>query len=651
MIKKIIKLLAFGLGGLFLILLIGYLFYSIKANRSASEYLTQLGPEAPLLVDEGESYRDLNKNGKRDVYENKNKPIDQRVEDLIQQMTVEEKAGSLFIDMIGVNADGTLMEKPSLTDPFSFIMASTSEMTIGKQMNHFNIRAAHPKEKMLEWYNALQKRGERSRLGIPITVASDPRHGVPTTFGASIYTPYFSKWPSALGFGAIDDSLLVQEHAKIVRQEYNAIGIKLALGPMADTATEPRWTRVNGTFGENAEVNARLTAAYIRGLQGDSIDTHSVLAMVKHFPGSGALDDGKDSHFPPGIQSYKGGQFDYHLKPFEAAFEAGVGSVMPYYSVPKGITQEEVAAGYNKEIITNLLRERYQFNGIICSDWGIITDKKMIGFLFKPASAYGVEELNTKERIQKIFDAGVDMIGGESVSQPLVEAIQSGMISEARIDQSLRRVMKEKFRLGLFDQPYLDKKDLEILSNPKSIALGVEAQKKSVVLLKNENNILPLDVKTKIHLYGFEPDYSSDFQNVSLKDADVIIAKIQTPKGEGVEAESLMQKMLEGGRLDYTQEQLNEFIPLFKSKPTIVVANLQRPAILTEIDQVAQALIADFDVSNEVILDLIFGNFKPSGTLPIQLPSSMQSVLDQLEDTPFDAEKALYEYGHGLNYN
>ena len=162
---------------------------------------------------------------------------------------------------------------------------------------------------------------------------------------------------------------------------------------------------------------------------------------------------------------------------------------------------------------------------------------------------------------------------------------------------------------------------------------------------------MPLDPETKIHLYGFEPHYSSNFQNVSLEEADVIIAKIQTPKGEGVEAESLMQKMLEGGRLDYTQEQLNEFIPLFKSKPTIVVANLQRPAILTEIDQVAHALIADFDVSNEVILDLIFGNFEPSGTLPIQLPSSMQSVLDQLEDTPFDAKKALYEYGHGLNYN
>jgi len=617
---------------------------------SSSSNYKLLGNDAPSITQNGMTFRDLNKDGKVDVYENRNESIKDRIEDLISQMTIEEKAGTMFIDMIGVNQDGTLMDIPSFFDPFSFLMSSTSEMVLLKKMNHFNIRAAHTKENMLKWYNALQKVGERTRLGIPITIASDPRHGVPTKFGASIYTPYFSKWPSALGFGAIGDSLVVQEHAKIVQQEYRAIGITLALGPMADIATEPRWGRINGTFGEHAEINSRLTAAYVRGIQGDSIDTHSVAAMVKHFPGSGALDGGKDSHFPPGYQSYRGGNFEEHLKPFEAAFDTGVASVMPFYSIAKGITREDVGAAYNKEIITGMLRERYNFQGIICSDWGTITDKKVLGVLFKPASAHGVDHLNIDERIIKIFEAGVDLIGGESLSSELAALLNSGLISEKRIDQSLRRILRDKFRLGLFDQPYLNKKGLTILGNPESIAKGIAAQKKSLVLLKNEGKLLPLDRSTKIYLYGFNDIPDSKINATDLASSDVIVAKLNTPKGEGIKAESLMQKLLEKGNLNYTNEELEVLIPLLESKPSIVVINIERPAILTEIEAVSQAMIADFDVSDSLIFELIFGNFSPTAKLPIQLPSSMKSVLEQYEDVPFDSKDALFEYGHGLTY-
>jgi beta-glucosidase len=218
MATKLLKIIGLVLGGIVLIVLVGYLGFTIKSKRAASTYLSNLGPEAPMLLEEGKPFRDLNKNGKRDVYEDANESIENRVEDLISQMTIEEKAGSLFINMVGVNPDGSLMETPNFSDFFSFLMAPTTELTIGKHMNHFNTRAAYSKENMLTWYNALQKIGERSRLGIPITIASDPRHGVPTTFGASIYTPYFSKWPSALGFGAIGDSAIVEEHAKIVQK-------------------------------------------------------------------------------------------------------------------------------------------------------------------------------------------------------------------------------------------------------------------------------------------------------------------------------------------------------------------------------------------------------------------------------------------------
>ncbi|MEE3034492.1 MAG: glycoside hydrolase family 3 N-terminal domain-containing protein [Bacteroidota bacterium] len=649
--KKVVKGFIYSF-----LLILGFLiisvtvFYVKKSIAKINNYKL-LGKEAPLLVKNRYAYRDLNKNGELDVYEDKNQSIDKRIDDLISQMTIEEKAGSMFINMIGVNKDGTLMEIPSFSDPFSFLMGSTSEMVLIKKMNHFNIRASHSKENMLKWYNSIQKMGEQTRLGIPITIASDPRHGVKNEFGASIYTPYFSKWPSALGLGAIGDSLLVKEYGDIVRQEYKAIGIKMALGPMADIATEPRWTRINGTFGENAETNAKLTAAYIRGIQGDTIGKHSVAAMVKHFPGSGAVDGGKDTHFPPGYQSYKGNNFEYHLIPFEAAFEVGVSSVMPFYSIAKGITTEDVGAAFNKEIITSLLRERYNFDGIICSDWALITDTKLLGILFKPASAHGVEHLNSEERLEKILKAGVDLIGGESLSISLSKLIKSDVISEERINESLRRIMREKFRLGLFDKPYLEEKDLAVFNNSKSIAKGIEAQKRSLVLLKNENNILPLNQKTKIYLHGFSSSINSKINIASLKDADVIIAKLTTPEGEAIEAKSIMEKLFGGGRLDYSSEVLEELIPLFKSKPTIIVATIQRPIILTEIEEVSKAMIANFDVADDLILKLIFGDFSPTGKLPLQMPSSMKSVLEQNEDVPFDSKNALFEYGHGLTYD
>ena len=645
---KFIKIILKGLAIFILSIALIYLFFSIKWRLEASRDYALFGPEAPKLKINNKVYRDLNKNGKLDTYENPEAQIEDRVEDLISQMNSYEKAGAIFIDMIGVNADGTPMEFPSFSDPFSFLMETSSVQIAKKKMNHFNIRASHPKEKMIEWQNAIQKMGERSRLGIPITIASDPRHGVPTQLGASIHTPYFSSWPSALGMGAINDSLLVQDFGAIVREEYKALGIRVALGPMADTSTEPRWFRIDGTFGENSDVNSRLVSAYIRGLQGDSLGVGSVAAMVKHFPGGGTPENGKDTHFPPGIQIFEEANFEEHLKPFIAAFEAKTASVMPFYSIAKGITTEEVGASYNKEIITGMLRERLGFEGIICTDWAMISDKKAMGILFKPASAHGVEHLNTDERIIKIIDAGVDMIGGESLSEELVELILKGKIEEKRIDQSLKRIMRQKFQLGLFDNPYLTKENLKILDNKISIEKGKEAQRKALVLLKNNYEILPLKPQTKIYLHGFDTKKVKNAEVTSLEKADVIVAKVDTPQWGGEKAGSVMELLISGERLDFPEEELDILIPLLKTKPTILVANLKRPTVLSQLEPFSKAIVADFDVSEDIIFELILGGFNPSGNLPIQLPSSMKSVLNQKEDLAFDLEKPLYDYGHGL---
>lgn len=247
----------------------------------------------------------MNKNGKLDVYENTFAPLEERVNDLVLQMNLEEKAGMMFVSMIGMRDNGELIDKPFLSGNALDIMISlwlptTSEMVAVKKMNSFNIISGYDARVIATFNNNIQKMAERTRLGIPVTIATDPRHGTEENPGAAIYTSSFSQWPSSLGLAATRDTVLVQEFGDIARQEYRAAGITLALHPMADLATEPRWGRSNGTFGEDAHLSARMTKAYILGFQGDSLDHNSVACMTKHFSGGGPQKDGEDAHFPYG---------------------------------------------------------------------------------------------------------------------------------------------------------------------------------------------------------------------------------------------------------------------------------------------------------------------------------------------------------------
>ncbi|GAG36244.1 unnamed protein product, partial [marine sediment metagenome] len=245
--------------------------------------------------------------------------------------------------------------------------------------NSFNILNSFDPDILARFNNNAQKIAERMRLGIPITIATDPRHVAENNPGAAIFTPTFSQWPNQLGLAATRDTNLVREFGDIARQEYRSVGITVALHPMADLATEPRWARINGTFGEDAMLSAMMTKAYVLGFQGDSLDGQGVACMTKHFSGGGPQLDGDDPHFAYGKdQAYPGGNFDYHVVPFtEGAFPAKTAQIMPYYGIPTGQTSEDVAFAFNKDIITVLLRDSLGFEGVICTDWGIITDTKM----------------------------------------------------------------------------------------------------------------------------------------------------------------------------------------------------------------------------------------------------------------------------------
>ncbi len=623
---------------------------NIRAGRNTQKNLTLLGPEAPILSENGFTFRDLNKNGKLDPYEDNRLPIDERVEDLLSQMTLEEKAGLMFHTMIGMGKDGSLIEKPSPFNPIA-----TSELIAKRRLNHFNLYEIAPPKQTVLWHNRLQKLAERTRLGIPVTLSSDPRHAFNNNPAAGLMTETLSQWPEQTGLAATDDPGLVEEFGDFARQEYLALGIRVALHPMADLSTEPRWCRANGTFGEDAELSSKMTAAYIRGFQGKELGPESVACMTKHFPGGGPQKNGEDAHFSYGKeQVYPGDNFDYHLPPFEAAFEAGTSQIMPYYGMPEGTDLEEVGFGFNKQVITGMLREKYGFDGIVCTDWLLLTGVSAFGRNIMEAKAWGVEDLSISERIQKVIEAGCDQFGGEAIPQGVVDLVIKGDLTQRRIDESARRLLREKFRLGLFDNPFVDENAVEeICGKAEFREAGELAQRKSLVLLKNgdsaQGSTLPLQGKPKIYVENLAPEVAQRFGQLAAtpEEADFAILRLSAPfeKRKG-----FLERHFHAGDLDFKGEALSHVLDICEKVPTIVDIYLERPAVIPEIAEKCTGLIANFGASDAAVMDVIFGKFTPTGKLPFELPCSMQAVQEQKEDLPYDLENPLFKFGFGLSY-
>jgi beta-glucosidase len=603
--------------------------------------------EVQMIPGEGISFRDLNKNGRLDPYEDSRRPVDERVEDLLSQMTLQEKAGMMFHTMIGLNADGTLIEE---TSPWTQV--TTSDMVLNRLMNHFNLFGSAKTRQLAEWHNRIQKLAEGTRLGIPVTVSSDPRHSFSNNPGAAMMGGDFSQWPEQIGLGAIADPEVVEVFGDIARQEYLAVGIRTALHPMADLATEPRWCRTNGTFGEDATLSASLTAAYIRGFQGGEIGPESVACMTKHFPGGGPQKDGEDAHFTYGKdQVYPGDNFDYHLIPFEAAFEAGTSQIMPYYGRPLGTELEEVGFAYNRQVITGLLREKYGFDGIVCSDWTLLTDFEVDGQVLMHARAWGVEHLDKFERAKKILDAGCDQFGGEACPEVIVELVARGEVSEERIDESIRRLLREKFLMGLFDNPYVDPEAAEeIVGKKEFMEAGELAQRKSIVLLKNADELLPLKGTPNIYIENIDPQTAGAYGQVvpDLLDADYAILRLSTPFEP---REGMLENFFHAGDMDFKGEELKRILDICEQRPTIVDIYLERPAVIPEIAAKCAGLAVNFGANDGALLDILFGRFNPTGKLPYELPSSMKAVQSQKEDLPYDSDNPLFPFGFGLHYS
>ncbi|WP_025157821.1 glycoside hydrolase family 3 protein [Leifsonia aquatica] len=573
-------------------------------------------------------------------------PVAERVELLLSEMTLEEKAGLFFHTMIGMG---------ELTEPNPvFSTPSAVDFVEHRRMSHFNLIGGAPTAREIaEWHNALQRLAASTRLGIPVTLSTDPRHSFTDNPGTAMLAGPFSQWPEPLGLAAIRDEAVVEEFADIARQEYTAVGLRVALHPQVDLATEPRWSRQVATFGEDAELTARLGAAYVRGFQGASFGPGSVSTMTKHFPGGGPQKDGEDPHFAHGReQVYPGGAFELHLEPFEALIDAGTRQMMPYYGMPVGTEYEEVGFGFNKSVITGLLRERFGFDGLVCTDWGLLTDAEIFGQPF-PARAWGVEHLTPRERMKKVLEAGADQFGGEACPELLIELVESGDVPESRLDESARRILREKFELGLFEDALVDVDAADaVVGSEAFVAAGEWAQRASITLLTNgatDAPQLPVREATRFYVEGIDPRRAAAYGEVvgTPQEADIVVVRLQAPYEE---RPTIFEGLFHSGSLEFPAEVVDHVRDLAAHAPVIVDVFADRPAILEPLVEAAAVVTVNWGASADALLDVITGRFAPQGSLPFDLPRSMASVEAARPDVPFDTADPLFRFGHGLRY-
>ncbi|MFE6051540.1 glycoside hydrolase family 3 protein [Kitasatospora sp. NPDC056446] len=577
---------------------------------------------------DGTPFRDLNHNGTMEPYEDPRLPVEERVEDLLARMTTEEKAAQML--------HGRML--PGEHPPFP----SGAHLIAERGLTHFAMMAVPGARAMAEWNNHVQDLAEAGRLGIPVTLSSDPRHGFTANPATAHTGGGFSTGPEPIGLAATDDPALVRRYADLIRRELCAVGIRVAIHPMADLATEPRWARISGTFGEDPDRASRMITAYIEGLQGERIGPDSVACMTKHFPGGGPQAGGEDSHFAAGRRLvYPGGGFETHLRPFEAAFAAGTAQIMPAYAIPSGSGLAEVGANFNRDVITGLLRGRYGFDGVVCTDFNAITGMDVPGVVTLPPRHWGVERLSVAEQVVLTLEAGADQLGGETDPELVLAAVRSGAVDEARLDESVRRILRDKFRLGLFDDPYVDPDAAAALVGaPDSLELGREVQRRSLVHLAGRPR-----PAARLYVEGVDPAVAARYGTVvgDPAGADLAVVRLATPYER---REGLLERHFHSGSLEFPAAEVDRLTALAATVPTVLVAQLERPAVLTPLAPHAALLIGEFGAADDVVLDAALGRSPMTASLPFDLPSSDAAVAEAREDLPFDTRDPLFRHGH-----
>lgn len=707
-----------------------------------------------ILTKDRFGFKDLNKNGELDKYEDWRLSVDERAKDLASKMTIDQIAGLMLYSrhqsipaasrgFMAATYNGKPFDESGMK-PFD-LSDQQKEFLTKDNLRHVLITQVASPEVAAQWNNNAQALVEGIGLGIPANNSTDPRHG---TDASAEYNEgaggRISMWPGSLGLAATFDAELVKRFGQIAATEYRALGITTALSPQIDLATDPRWMRVSGTFGEDPVLATDMARAYVDGFQTSDSSNEisggwgygSVNAMVKHWPGGGSGEGGRDAHYGYGKYAvYPGNNFEQHLLPFiDGAFrlqgKTGMASaVMPYYTISYNQdikNKENVGNSYNKYLITDLLREKYKYDGVVCTDWLITGDETAVD-VFLTGKSWGVESLSVAERHYKILMAGVDQFGGNNESGPVIEAYKMGVkehgevFMRSRFEQSAVRLLKNIFRTGVFENPYLDiEKSKALVGKAEYMKAGYDAQLKSIVMVKNKGNVLPLEKNKTVYVpKKFTPagrnflgipipeklDYpvSIDIVKKYFKvtdhpsEADFALVFINSPNsGGGYNSEEVKKggtgyvpvnlqygeyvakgardPSLAGGdplekftNRSYKNKKatainitdlsmVNDTYAKMKGKPVIVSLDMANPTVVAEFEKNANALLVNFSVQDQALLDIITGAAEPSALLPMQMPLNMETVELQKEDVPHDMESYVdsennrYDFGFGLNW-
>jgi beta-glucosidase len=730
----------------------GDIVFISNAGGQQLGYATTSGVK--ILTVDGHAFKDLNKNGKLDKYEDWRLPVDVRAKNLASQMSVEQIAGLMLYSRhqpipsapVGPfkGTYGGKVFAESGAKPYD--LSDQQKQFLEKDnVRHVLITSVQSPEIAARWNNNAQAFVEGLGLGIPNNNSSDPRHG---TLATAEYNAgaggAISMWPGSLGFAAMFDPKIVEDFGHIAALEYRALGIATALSPQVDIATEPRWSRVSGTFGEDPQLSADMARGYTDGFQTSVGDKEinggwgygSVNAMVKHWPGGGAGEGGRDAHYGYGKYAvYPGNNFKQHLIPFtEGAFKLNgktgmAASVMPYYTISFNQdtkNKENVANNYNSYIINDLLRKKYKFDGVVCTDWLVTGDETAVD-VFLSGKSWGVEGLSVAQRHYKILMAGVDQFGGNNEVAPVIAAYQMGVkdhgeaFMRARFEQSAVRLLRNIFRTGLFENPYLDPEVTKTLvGSPAFMDAGYQAQLKSIVMLKNKANVLPLQTGKTVYVpkkftpagrnfLGMETpeklEYPVNIETVKKyfkvtenpDEADYALVFINSPNsGGGYDSQNAKNGgtgyvpiSLQYGPYTATDARatsiaggdplekftnrtykgksstainvtdlamVNDTYAKMRGKPVIISVNVANPMVFSEFEKNANAIVVDFGVQGQAILDILTGKAEPSALLPLQMPVDMKTVEQQFEDVPHDMkcytddQGHVYDFGYGLNW-
>ena len=693
-----------------------------------------------LIEKDGLFFKDMEGTGELLPYEDWRLDPKERAKDLAKRLTVEEIAGLMMYSAhqvvpndvpgwFGATYNGGKDFAESGAAPWDLTDQQKKFLT-EDHVRYVLAMILKNGEIAAKWNNEMQALCESMPHCIPVNTSTDPRHGAGNS-SAEFKTEAkdTSKWPLGLGLAATFSPELVKKFARIAASEYRALGITTELGPQIDLGTEPRWMRVSDTYGQSSKLATDYAKAYCEGLQTDPDNTEgtgwggkSVAAMVKHWPGGGPCESGRDAHYGFGkFAVYPGKNNEEHLKPFlEGAFKLEGGtrkasSVMPYYTISYGLdpSGKNVGNSYSRYIIKDLLRNKYGFDGVICTDWGITQDpnEELDSF---GSRCYGTEDLSEAERHLTIIENGVDQFGGNNDIEPILEAYRIGCechgeeYMRKRFEESAERLLLNSFRCGLFENPYLDPDNsVSVLGCDEYTKAGFEAQLKSVVMVKN-NGALPITEKKKVYIPGRHigahkgfmrnmvdamdiPGASKaaveEFYEVvdSPESADFALCFIESPISDGYTKETgyrpvtlkyrpytaTASRTESIGQGDFREKDNPNRSYLGKSntpanesdldlvidtkkamgdKPVIVVLRVTNPCIVSEFEEYADAILIDFGVETRAICTLVKGLAEPSGLLPVALPKDMETVEKHCEDVPFDYEPYKDSAGHSYDF-